>query len=516
MTLKLNVMKRNPKTNKLEKTGQQDTIGNVSRGSAGGYTKGAIDGLVETPQLRPALSGPVYAPPPPPSTSSLVPNTSTMNGPVYTPPPNNAPPEGGAIPNSSSLYGPVSTPAPVSSQSPEAVPSSSPVAPAVPSSSSPSPAGAQEQAVPFSQSSYNYLSDWFNNTPLGYFLGRNDSDPRFSRNGPDPLDFIPSGGGVVVAGTRAAAKAAAREVGEKGSVKLIQNLEKTGAQLMKPGGAEILSSTIAPASGVLKTAAKAGTTSFSSKTLLQKAKYIKEVSSLFVYPAVLAGGIYSQVKISEAGETAIDDDLTAFTASFPKDIVALEEAGYYDEANEIKNCAEGVKTALDSGAFDNVFTGKSKGLQAVNVCKTNLNEGLLQVAKDKAAKDKQDIIAAQKEATAAAVAAATAKTTEEENKQTFQKEQTIQQQRFQTSEREARQAYEQSVREGAAATKQFDEDTATTSSEGGTLSFGLLGGGGSTEFVDRDTASNAYFGKPYSELTPAQQRLLNLLKGKGQ
>lgn len=95
----------------------------------------------------------------------------------------------------------------------------------------------------------------------------------------------------------------------------------------------------------------------------------------------------------------------------------------------------------------------------------------------------------------------------------FQQQQQDDQQEFQRSEREARQAFEERQNAIAAGQKQFDEDTQITSSEGGTLTFGLLGGGGATEFVSADRAAQAYFGKVYEELSPEQKRLLNLLKG---
>jgi hypothetical protein len=64
------------------------------------------------------------------------------------------------------------------------------------------------------------------------------------------------------------------------------------------------------------------------------------------------------------------------------------------------------------------------------------------------------------------------------------------------------------------AERQYDlSATATESAGSSTLNFGLLSSGGSIEFVDRDKASQVYFGKPYELLDPAQKRLLDLSKG---
>jgi hypothetical protein len=57
--------------------------------------------------------------------------------------------------------------------------------------------------------------------------------------------------------------------------------------------------------------------------------------------------------------------------------------------------------------------------------------------------------------------------------------------------------------------------TATETSQPSTLTFGLLSTSGAKEFVNADKAAQFYFGKSYTELTPEQQMLLNLLKGKG-
>ena len=59
-----------------------------------------------------------------------------------------------------------------------------------------------------------------------------------------------------------------------------------------------------------------------------------------------------------------------------------------------------------------------------------------------------------------------------------------------------------------------DESLETEPTGSSTLNFGILSSSGDIEFVDRDAASNVYFGKTFDELTPAQKKLLALSKGK--
>ena len=76
---------------------------------------------------------------------------------------------------------------------------------------------------------------------------------------------------------------------------------------------------------------------------------------------------------------------------------------------------------------------------------------------------------------------------------------------------EQQQAEQRSYSEGQ---QTLVDATATEASGSSALNFGLLNSSGEIEFVDRDAASNVYFGKTFEELTPAQKKLLMLSKGK--
>ena len=92
----------------------------------------------------------------------------------------------------------------------------------------------------------------------------------------------------------------------------------------------------------------------------------------------------------------------------------------------------------------------------------------------------------------------------------YQKEEQRDYNEAQTAEQRA---YSESQTAAAYEQKAIDEATDTQEAGSSTLNFGILNSSGEQEFVDRDAASNVYFGVVYEELTPAQKKLLMLSKG---
>jgi len=525
MALYLNQTKKNPKTGKNEKTGKLEQVGNVSRGSAGGYTKGVITG--QQPSGATDIRGqPIYgAPDTAPRSSNfqpIVPNS--LPSPVSNMPPDGA----GAIPNSPFVNGYVPPQQPQPTTPLQTPPPAGSVSAPLPS---PSPQEASNQPVP-------------GTLP------------------PGPVNFIPGGEPVLPQGTQSGAVA---EV-TPGDVMVLQgfsqlavsvtrtlaNLAKDAAIASTVGGAEVLAVQALPAaaSGVAKEGVKTtGKVVGSSASMKQIVNILKATG----IAGISVPMVISLVKSSVAGADKFETDVTADVVEMGElmnNLLRSEDPTLIAEGNklygllaQIDTDSNKVRAYIPYGLFQGDLKGKFNELDvAMSKVKTDYNNFVQDNAVDAALQELDSDPSAESVARAkqylSTLPEGPAKTRlrqgindveiQSENiaqsnalraefeKQAFQAQQTKLQQEFQTSEREARQAYEQSVRDAANQQKAFDEATATTASDGSSLSFGLLGTGGATEFVDRDTASNAYFGKVYSELTPAQQRLLNLLKGKGQ
>jgi FKBP-type peptidyl-prolyl cis-trans isomerase len=207
----------------------------------------------------------------------------------------------------------------------------------------------------------------------------------------------------------------------------------------------------------------------------------------------------------------LNNDATAFTLSFVKDEQALRDAKLPELADEINKCAQDFKDALESGEYNNIFTGKKNGTKALNECKDKLASGLSQVEKIKAQEAAQKIADAQ----TAADTKATADVANREDQQAFQAGEAQKSRDFQQQQQQQQQDYQAQNNQAQWQADYNAQATATETSQGSTLTFGLLNTGGATEFVDKDKASQVYYGKNYDELTPEQQMLLNLLKGKG-
>jgi hypothetical protein len=303
----------------------------------------------------------------------------------------------------------------------------------------------------------------------------------------------------------------------KNSIKNAANMEKIGKKIVSPGGIEEVASNTAEAAGNLKKGATAaGEVVDNSKNMKEILKQITKDAKAYAAPLTVIGAVfgfyYGKKKSVSAGRTAIDDDATAFSKSFVQDGKTLTEAGYPELANEIYQCAEDVKTALESGDFDNIFDGKEKGLKAMNECRDRLYNGLTQVEKDKTEKAKQDAID-KAAADAAALEEQRLYNEQQKEEQRLYNEQQKEEQRlYNEAQRDEQRRYNEQQIAAQAEAEAIAEATALEGAEGSTLNFGLLSTGGAVQFVDQDKAAQVYFKKPYEELTPEQRALLNLLK----
>ena len=103
---------------------------------------------------------------------------------------------------------------------------------------------------------------------------------------------------------------------------------------------------------------------------------------------------------------------------------------------------------------------------------------------------------------------------QEAQKQEYAASVKAEQRAYNEAQRDEQRAYNEQQQAIADQQQFVEESTATENSGASTLNFGILGSSGEVEFVDRDAASNVYFGKVFEELTPAQKKLLMLSKGK--
>lgn len=338
--------------------------------------------------------------------------------------------------------------------------------------------------------------------------------------------------------------------GIAGVYKAISSWSTLGATMLSQGGTRALADTTPAVTGAGKVALELGN---DSKSILSKLEYVKKIGTPLKWSLGTIGVVTSFVlgknAISKSGEEAIGSDITDVSKDFFKNEKALRDAGLNKEADEIKQHIKDVKDALDSGEFKNIWNGKKKGSAAVDAVVTELSEDIAKsnkiesdnnkfannikiqlaigvkvsdedlaraiaidpsVAATKKAMDDKAAAEAQKaaDAEAKAIAEAAADAQAELDRQAALDEQRA----YNEQQRDEQRAYNEAQQAKADAQAAFDEATATEASGGSTLTFGLLGSSGDVQFVDRDKASQAYFGKSFEDLTPAQRKLLMLSK----
>jgi flagellar biosynthesis GTPase FlhF len=260
----------------------------------------------------------------------------------------------------------------------------------------------------------------------------------------------------------------------------------------------------------------------------------------FITKLLAMKGITSVVGIGAviqgfSGATSTRKEISDYIKDSGELIVKLREAGMTDMADELAESNKDLRDSYDLIIPYIPIIGKNMEMNKVQGYRDKLNEDLNAYdAKVRSDKEKQaaDKLAADQ---AAKIEQRAYDEKQLADKRAYEEKQLADKRAYdeqqakdkaaadkEKADRERRQK-QQDVAEQRTYTEQQDQiqaerqydlsATATESAGSSTLNFGLLSSGGSIEFVDRDKASQVYFGKPYELLDPAQKRLLDLSKG---
>jgi hypothetical protein len=307
------------------------------------------------------------------------------------------------------------------------------------------------------------------------------------------------------------------------------SMNKVGAVALTANGAKDLASTVPPwlSKAALEGAAPAaGEIATNSANAATKVNFITKILSMRTPAKATIGGVIlgsGAIMSSFSGATAVRKDVSDFMKDSGELAVKLREVGLTDMADELAAHNKDLRDGFDVYIPYLPLIGKSLEEGKIQDYRDQLNAATLKYESVvKAEKEKQiaeakiaDQKAADAKAAADQAAAATraaADVTDREDRQAFEAQQAQQKRDWQVQDRQAadQSALAQAQAQGQA---QYSQDaTALEPSGGSTLTFGLLNTGGGSEFVDKDKASQLYFGKVYDELTPDQRMLLNLLK----
>lgn len=528
MTLKLYNYTKDAKSGKLKRTGTTSTIGNVSRGSAGGYTKGVIDGLAPTSQK--SLSGPVYAPP---STASMVPNspgvqqpnTSTPNGPVFTPPPGapqGAPQSPQAVPSPAA---PVSTSS--TAQGPQEASNPAPGQPgAAPKTRTVQVAGSDGQVVTYHIDDNYSFKDQTGRFEFPFFTAEGQKERL--RNALEtasirasPTQFGSSNEAPPVVGTATTVAIDALNVAAllnagQAVFKALQTSAKVGATAAAIGGEQAIAAASPAAIPVAASAPiAAGQVASNTKNVATSVKFLKGLTK--VKSLVTLGGLVTVLGSSSSQRSGVKEEVVNFAKDSGDLQLELAKAGMTDMAEELYQTNVELEEALDELSFYIPYFGTNAVKDRITAAKDEYNRANREY-EQYVEQQKVDKINAALEAEAQQKAAQEATQREQqivdrEDQRAYNEQQQQEQRAYNEQQKQEQRAYNEGQTQRLLEAQAKAEATATQSSEGSTLQFGLLGSGGATEFVDRDKASKVYFGKVYDELTPEQKMLLNLLKG---
>lgn len=317
-----------------------------------------------------------------------------------------------------------------------------------------------------------------------------------------------------------------------GIYKAMATMNKIGAVALAPGGAEAIAATIPAAGGIAPTVASTVAPVANTKTVATTIGFLKNIlatKNILRTSLVLGGvvGVFSSAAGSAKEKTDIEEEVGDY---LPK----LREAGMVDMADELRDSVADLRDGWDAVISYLPYIGKNIGSSKIEGIRSKLN---------KAVDDYDAIVKKEKEQELTAEIAYKTQQQEEQriydeqqlaekrayeeqqlaDKRAYdesqaalkeqQQQQTTEEQRAyneqQTAEQRAYNEQQQALRDQQAAGL---EATATETSQGSTLTFGLLNSAGGKEFVDKDKAAQYYFKAPYEELTPAQKMLLNLLK----
>jgi hypothetical protein len=314
--------------------------------------------------------------------------------------------------------------------------------------------------------------------------------------------------------------------------KALAGMNKLGQVALSPGGASAIASAIPEAAGIAPAIAKVGLPLVNTATTAAKVGFItKLLTTQGVSSALGIGAIVQGI----SGATSTREKISDYIKDSGELIMKLREAGMTDMADELAESNKDLRDGWDLIIPYLPVMGKHTEMNKVQGYRDKLNEDLnaydakVRSDKEKQAADKLAADQAAKIEQRAYDEKQLADKRAYEEKQLTDKRAYDEQQAKDKAAADAakadkeRQQKQQDVTEQRTyteqqaqfqANQQYDQlATATESAGSSTLNFGLLSSGGSIEFVDRDKASQVYFGKPYELLDPAQKRLLDLSKG---
>jgi len=344
---------------------------------------------------------------------------------------------------------------------------------------------------------------------------------------------------------------------------------KIGSIALTPGGAATLAEASPEAAGVVKTVASAGVPAVNTINNASRIKALTGVMSRLgmgnaaIGYVLAASGLSVPLTSSISGAASTDESISKFAEEVGNYLPKLRDAGMNDEADELNDLVKDLRDGLDVAVKYIPLIGKSIESSKISGYKDKMNsitdsyeakikadeafvadvalryrlgEEVSPQDVSKAAKIDPDILllkqaadklAAEKAAQPGidAQKAADAQASKEEQRRyneqreaegrTYSEGQKEDQRAYNEQQQAEQRAYNEAQQAKADEMAQDASDTATETSGGSVLNFGLLSSSGALEFVDRDKASQVYFGKPYELLDPAQRRLLELSKGKG-
>lgn len=268
-----------------------------------------------------------------------------------------------------------------------------------------------------------------------------------------------------------------------------------GTTASTTAGAQTLASTIPEAAGIstptvvgqvaTNTATTTATTGFLANLLKTK----------LGIGLLLSGGGSALIGAGTSGGTESRKSATQYIKDAGAMITVLEEAGMTNEANQLYLSMADLKDDFETVVPYIPWIGKIVETDKINDYIDLLTDITQSYEKTKKEQAKQEAL----------------------DERAYKEQQLQESRAYEESRLQEQRTYneEQAAKQLAAEQNAALEATATAveSSGGSTLTFGLLSSGGDIEYVDRDKASQFYYGKAFEELTYAQKRLLMLAKG---
>jgi hypothetical protein len=307
-----------------------------------------------------------------------------------------------------------------------------------------------------------------------------------------------------------------------GVFKALTSMNKVGSLALTANGAKELASTIPEASGEAGITGSIGAAATNTKTAATGIKAITQALFRTNLGKATIGGIILSTGLT--GSTQVRKEVSDYIKNSGEMAMELREVGMNDLADELAASNKDLKDGFDVIIPYIPYLGKNIEMNKIQGYTDRLNEmNLKYEAAVKKEKEEEIMTALETEQQAAEVKreqdlADTADERAYDEKQdvaqrTQDQGDLADKRAYDEAKLKEQRAYDENQARIAEERRMGIEGTATETAQGSTLTFGLLNTSGAVEFVDKDKASNVYFGKTYEELTPEQKMLLNLLKG---